>query len=173
MKERLELFDEYISRNSLDRKSYTSNYYIYMLPLPDGNLLIVYTKGSPMKIWLHLYRKYYGGVGNPLLGILQTLGNQELFTYYASKYLKPNDDYTIENFCHLHLGRLAVNNKGMVYFYFNKPQVEDIKKFLGGYLPLLETKVDKIFSVIFKNATKDAQEIIIKPPVKKLKPKKK
>jgi hypothetical protein len=35
---------------------------------------------------IYMYRKYYSGVGNPLLEILRTIGNQELFTYYAGKY---------------------------------------------------------------------------------------
>ena len=52
------VYDEYIEANKLP-SDYKSAYFVYIQPLPDGNVSVMFSKGSPSSLWTHMFRKYY------------------------------------------------------------------------------------------------------------------
>ena len=163
--------ESYIESVSIPKDKYTNYYFVFMQELSDGKLSIVFTKGSPFRVWEFVYRKYYGGFSsNMLLSILLDFGENDILTYYADKKLKVEDEYTHENFVHLHLIRLAVLNKNTNYFYFRKSQVDDIVKLLSKVLNLSKSEIEDIVSTIMKNAKTTPTEMLLEPPKQRLKP---
>jgi len=165
--------EKFIEANSLDKSNYTANYYAFIQPGQDGSLIVTFTKGEPLTLWEFIYSKYFGGASKyGIVAILTDFGRNQIIEHFADKYLKIDDEYTHHNLAHLHLIRLANKIPDTLYFYFRKPQKEEIEDVLSALLKgVPKDVVEEMVNYMVANGSKGkVNEFIFTPKTRKIKP---